>query len=156
MRGENCVEPAAAWIKAATGRDIWAELGGPPADWREAAALYRRLGVRCLAEAVTVLLGPPIPTRQARRGDLVMMRGALGVCHGEIATFIDAAWPMRKVELAWSLGCAGAALPRYARPRAGSRGRPLPSGRQPEDRPLPSVGISASACPPDRQPEDRR
>ena len=103
MRGENCIEPAAAWIKAATGRDIWAELGGKPADWREAAALYRRLGVRCLAEAVVKLMGPPASPLMARRGDLVMVDGALGICRGEVAECLGATVPMRRADRAWLL-----------------------------------------------------
>ena len=97
----HCAEPAVETANAASGRDIWAELGGCPRGWKEAADLYRRHGCRTLAEMVTKVLGPPIPKRQARRGDIVMSNGALGVCHGEVAVFMDATLPMRKVETAW-------------------------------------------------------
>jgi hypothetical protein len=88
-------------VKAASGRDVWAELGGCPRSWREAAALYRRLDVRTLAEAVTKVLGEPIPTRRAMRGDIVMVNGALGVCAGEVAVCMGATLPMRYAQIAW-------------------------------------------------------
>lgn len=100
-RTSHCAEPAVASADAASGRDIWTEIGGCPRSWREAAALYRRLGVTNLADAVTKVLGPPIPRRQARRGDVVMAMGALGVCRGEIAVFMGGTLPMRAVERAW-------------------------------------------------------
>jgi hypothetical protein len=59
--------PRQSWLKA-TGRDIWAELGGCPHSWREAAALYRRLGVTNLKDAVSAVLGPPVDLGHARRG----------------------------------------------------------------------------------------
>lgn len=100
-RGTHCAEPAVAAADAASGRDIWDELGGCPRSWREAAALYRRLGVRSLAEAVTRVLGPPIPRRLARRGDVVMVKGALGICRGDLAVCMGATVKMREAELAW-------------------------------------------------------
>lgn len=100
-RTRHCAEPAVEAASAALERDIWAELGGCPRSWREAAALYRRLGVRSLAEAVTEVLGPPIPSRQAMRGDVVMVRGALGVCRGELAECMGATVSMREAEHAW-------------------------------------------------------
>jgi Domain of unknown function (DUF6950) len=90
-------------VRAATGRDVAAEIGGWPNGWREAASIYRRLGVRTLAEAVSLLLGPPIPTRRARRGDVVMAQGSLGICRGEVAMFLGGALKMREIEAAWSV-----------------------------------------------------
>lgn len=101
MHQETCAERAAEAVRAQTGRDLIAEIGGAPRTWRDAAALYRRFGVRSLAELTTKLLGEPISRKQARRGDPVMMRGALGICRGEVAEFIDATWPTRMVDLAW-------------------------------------------------------
>jgi hypothetical protein len=92
----HCAEPA---VEAA-GID-WVQLGGCPRSWREAAELYRRLGVRCLADAVTVVLGPPIPVKQAMRGDIVMVDGALGICRGEWAEFLDHMQPMKRATQAW-------------------------------------------------------
>lgn len=94
----NCVD------LAAQGNDVWGLLGGRPEGWRECAALYRRLGVRTLSGAVSAVLGPPYTSpRFARRGDVVMVRGALGVCRGEVAECIDKVWPMRSVERAWPI-----------------------------------------------------
>lgn len=77
-------------------------LGPMPRSWREAAALYRRLGVRNLAGAVTVVLGPPIPRRRAMRGDVVMVRGSLGICRGEVVECVGATVRIGEVEAAWS------------------------------------------------------
>lgn len=104
-RTRHCAEPAIEAASSASGRDIWAELGGCPRSWREAADLYRRLGVRNLTEATTKVLGPPLASpRLAKRGDVVMAQGALGVCAGEVAIFMGATLPMRKVEKAWPAG----------------------------------------------------
>jgi hypothetical protein len=76
-------------------------VGGCPRSWREAAALYRRLGVRSLAEVVTKVLGEPVDRKRARRGDIVLVRGALGICRGEVAECMGATVPMWKVEKGW-------------------------------------------------------
>lgn len=101
-RTRHCAEPAAEAIYQVSGRDVWAELGGCPRSWRDAAALYRRLGARTLADVVTKVLGPPIDRRQARRGDVVMVQGSLGVCAGEVAVCIGGTVRMTEVERAWS------------------------------------------------------
>lgn len=100
----HCAEPAIAAASAARGRDLWAAVGGCPRGWREAAELYRRLGVRTLRDAATAMLGPEIDPKRAMRGDVVMANGALGLCRGETAEFMDAVLPMRKVEAAWRAG----------------------------------------------------
>lgn len=87
----------------ATGRDIWAELGGCPRSWREAADLYRRAGVRTLEGVVTKALGEPVNPRQAVRGDVVLLGGALGICRGENAEFFGGMRPMGEVDAAWPL-----------------------------------------------------
>lgn len=97
----HCAEFAAREV-GKSGRDIWAELGGCPRSWREAADLYRRLGCRSLAEVVTIVLGAPNDPRKAMRGDIVMIDGALGVCRGELAEFLDGMQPMTKATAAWS------------------------------------------------------
>ncbi|MGE0178992.1 MAG: hypothetical protein AB7O91_04125 [Sphingomonas sp.] len=98
----HCGDLAAAAVLAAAGRDIWSEIGPRPGSWREVAALYRRFGVRTLAGLVTALLGPErASTRLARRGDVVMVRGALGVCRGELAECIGATVRMKEAERAW-------------------------------------------------------
>jgi hypothetical protein len=100
----HCAEPAVEAASRASGRDIWAELGGCPRSWREAAALYRRLEVRCLADAVTKVLGAPVDPKLARRGDVVMRGWSLGICRGDLAEFPNLMLPMRQVERAWHCG----------------------------------------------------
>jgi len=100
-RTRHCADAAAEAVLSASGRDIWAELGGSPRSRREAAALCRRLGAGTLAEAVTAVLGPPIDRKRATRGDVVMVRGALGVCGGDVAICLGASVRMSEAELAW-------------------------------------------------------
>lgn len=102
-RTRHCAEPVADAIREAKGRDVWAELGGCPRSWREAAALYRRAGVRSLAEVVTRVLGEPIDRKLARRGDVAMVRGALGIVRGEVAECFGATVPMREAEAVWPI-----------------------------------------------------
>lgn len=96
-RTGHCAEFAAK----ALDRNIWDALGGCPRSWREAAALYRRLGARTLAEAVSAVLGPSIAPVRASRGDIVMIDGALGICRGDWAEFMDRMQPMAKATRAW-------------------------------------------------------
>jgi hypothetical protein len=83
--------------------EIEAAIGPMPRDWREAAALYRRLNVRCLGDLVSLLL-VEVPPLQARRGDIVMVDGALGVCRGELAEFMDRMQPLARATRAWRKG----------------------------------------------------
>src|SRR5206468_4512404 len=78
-RTGHCAEPAVERLKQATGRDLWAELGGVPRSPRAAAAFYRRLGVTCLADAVTAILGDPVDPKLAMRGDVALVDDALGI-----------------------------------------------------------------------------
>jgi hypothetical protein len=99
----HCADHAAEHVLKATGRDIWAELGGSPKGWREAADLFRRLGVASFKDAISKTLGEPVRPSLARRGDLVMVDNALGICRGELAEFLDHMQPMRRAECAWRL-----------------------------------------------------
>lgn len=100
----HCAEPAAERVSAATGRDIWTDLGGCPRSWREAAALYRRLGVSCLKDAVTAVVGEPLAPSEARPGDLAMVDGALGIVHGTWAVRCVDRWqPIWRAECVWRL-----------------------------------------------------
>lgn len=105
----HCAEPAVEAASRATGRDIWVELGGCPRSWREAAALYKRLGVRNLAGAVSTVLGDPIQPRMAMRGDVALVRGALGIVRGEVVECMGANVPIGEAELAWPAGGASSA-----------------------------------------------
>lgn len=97
----HCAEHGAAAVLAASGRDLWSETGGCPRNWREAAAVYRRLGARDLAGAVTALLGPPINPNLAGRGDLAMVDGALGICRGDLVECLDRMQPIGRATKAW-------------------------------------------------------
>jgi len=98
----HCSELAVEAIRERTGRDVWAELGGCPRSWAEAAALYKREGVRNLDELVTKVLGPPLESvNHAFRGDICMVDGALGVCRGEWVECLDRMQPLYRATTAW-------------------------------------------------------
>lgn len=99
----HCADLAVAQVRAATARDIWAELGGRPSGWREAAALYRRLGVRSLAEAVGAVLGEPVDPKRAGRGDIAQAGWALGVVRGDLVEFTNAVLPLSCADRAWKV-----------------------------------------------------
>jgi hypothetical protein len=99
----HCTEPAAELVLKATGRDIWAELGGCPHSWREAAEIYRRLGVTNLKDAVSAILGPPVDLGHARRGDIAMVDGALGIVRGELVECLDRMQPIGRAACAWRI-----------------------------------------------------
>lgn len=100
-RTRHCAEPVAELIRERTGRDIWAELGGCPRSWREAADLYRRHGCTSLAQVVGKALGEPVNRKLARRGDVAMVRGALGIVRGEVVECMGATVPLAEAEFAW-------------------------------------------------------
>lgn len=103
-RSRHCAEAAAAELLRATGRDIWAEWGGCPRSWRAAADLYRRLGVRCLKDAVSAAIGEPLAPSTASHGDIAMIDGALGIVHGQWAVrCIDRWHPIWRAECVWKL-----------------------------------------------------
>lgn len=97
----HCAEHAVQ----ALGRDIWKELGGCPRSAKEAAALYRRLGVRTLRQAATKVLGKPVNPKRAMRGDIVMVRTdrfeALGICRGDLIECADRMVPIAQATTAW-------------------------------------------------------
>lgn len=95
----------ADFANEATGLHLERNIGMLPTDWREAAELYRRFGVSNLGDLLSQLLRE-VPVLQAKRGDVVMVDGALGVCRGEWAEFMDAMQPMKRATRAWS-GKAG-------------------------------------------------
>lgn len=84
------------------GLNIESRIGPLPRSSRDAAELYQRLGVTCLGDLMSKLF-EEVPTRKAMRGDVVMVDGALGVCRGEWAEFMDNMQPMRRATRAWSV-----------------------------------------------------
>jgi hypothetical protein len=99
----HCTDLAVAHVKAATGRDIWDELGGAPRSARQAADIFRRLKVRTLKSAVVKMLGKPIPLPRVMRGDIVMVDNALGICRGEWIQCVETMLPIDRAECAWKL-----------------------------------------------------
>lgn len=106
----HCAEPAAEQLLVATGRDIWQEVGGCPRSAREAADLYRRLGVTNFKDAVSAVLGEPVDPKLARRGAIALLecpgRGlwALGIVRGEWIECIDRMQPLSRAKCCWNLG----------------------------------------------------
>lgn len=105
--GWHCADFAAAHLKALTGRDIVAELGGMPRGPREAAELYRRFGATDLRGVITALLGKPDAGSKAMRGDVVLVRSgsiaALGICRGELIECADNMLPASRAECCWKV-----------------------------------------------------
>lgn len=101
----HCAEPAVAAVAKATGRDIWAELGGCPRSWAQARDLYQRIGARCLADCMTYLFGSPIEPKIARRGDICLQSNrhgaALGVCRGDVVEYFNVTLPLSEAAAAW-------------------------------------------------------
>lgn len=70
--------------------------------------IMRKLGWQTMEEAVTALLGDPIPPLMAQRGDLVMAAGSVGLCIGPWAQMIGEYGPdtilMADADAAWRIG----------------------------------------------------
>jgi hypothetical protein len=86
----DCCLFAADAAQVVTGRDFAAEVRGTYTSERSAARKIKEWGG--LDKYVSSLLGDPIPSRTAKRGDVVMMHQdgqlpALGVCMGAKAAF---------------------------------------------------------------------
>lgn len=100
----HCGDLWRAAVLEATGRDICDVVGASPrrsADW---VAMMRRLEVRSLSGVVSAVHGSTIDVRQARRGDIVRIGWALGVCRGEVAEFFGSVRPLSEAEEAWGVG----------------------------------------------------
>jgi hypothetical protein len=106
----HCVDFASAHLKSATGRDVWGELGVSPRSWRDAADMYRRLGVTSLRDAVTAVLGPPVDPKLAHRGDLALVESAagvwwaLGIVRGDVIECCDRMLSISRAVCAWRVG----------------------------------------------------
>ncbi len=66
--------------------------------------MMRRLGARDMAGVIAAVHGPAIDTRLARRGDIVQIGWAIGVCRGELEEFYGGVMvPAKRTERAWQL-----------------------------------------------------
>lgn len=101
---DHCGDRWRAHVLAQTGRDICDVVGPSPRRTRDWVAMMRRLGVRDMAGVISAVHGEPIPSRQARRGDIVQRGWAIGVCRGDKAEFFGGDLvPMREVDQGWAL-----------------------------------------------------
>ena len=71
-------------------------------SWKEAAALYRSHGVRELSGLLDLYF-ERISPRFARRGDLVMSKGHLCICRGEVIEAVNGCFPIGIADKAWRL-----------------------------------------------------
>lgn len=101
----HCVDKASEHYRSVTGESLWMKAGvAAPRSPRQAADVFRKLGVRNLKDAFTQVLGEPVNPKLAMRGDLVMVNNALGICRGEWVECADAMQPLRLAECAWHCG----------------------------------------------------
>lgn len=101
----DCVCFAGAVHEAVTGIDAIARWRGKYFSKEEARKLMRGE----LGDEVSAVLGPPISHHRARRGDIVMVRGGLGVCLGPFAAVRGqksglVRVPMGETKFAWPIG----------------------------------------------------
>lgn len=108
----HCVAFVAGHYKAVTGKSLWKVLGHRcPRSPREAASLYRRMGVTGLIEAVGTVLGAPIDPSEAMRGDIALvaplgkgdMVPALGIVRGDQIECMDNMLPISRAKCCWKL-----------------------------------------------------
>lgn len=83
----DCAMFAAGAIKAMTGVDPAADIRGKYKSQAGAGRAIKQRGCADLGEWVSGILEEIHPAH-ARRGDVVMDRGNLGICSGQIAYFI--------------------------------------------------------------------
>lgn len=97
----HCADFAAARYKEVTGKSLWRVLGRHPKSPAEAAALYRKHGVRTMKELVSKVMGEAVDPKLAMRGDIMMVDNALGICRGEVIECMDRMQPIHRAECAW-------------------------------------------------------
>lgn len=92
----------AALTGTASAADAWRGRYTTPIG---AGRVMRRLGWDDMTSAATAILGAPIGPYHARRGDIVLHEGALGICDGAGALFVGPAGLVRvtlaRCDLGW-------------------------------------------------------
>ena len=83
----DCILMASSAIEAMTGTDPAAEYRGRYNDERGAAQALRDIGEGTLVKTIDAQL-ERAPVSMARRGDLVEVKGSIGVCIGGVAVFV--------------------------------------------------------------------
>jgi hypothetical protein len=107
----DCALVTADAVLAMTGEDIAAPFRGKYSTAAGSARALKRYGAGDLKATFDTLL-PPKPIGYARRGDVVMSDGAVGICIGGTALFIgerdgvDGLYRVDRAEWsdAWSVG----------------------------------------------------
>jgi hypothetical protein len=84
----DCALWAAAAVEAQTGKDFAAPFRGKYTSQKGAAVALRKYGAGTLEATMTKFLDEPIPVAFAKRGDIVMRDGNVGVCVGYYALFV--------------------------------------------------------------------
>lgn len=104
---DHCGDLWRTHVLATMGLDICDIVGPSPRRPRDWAAMMRRLGVRSMDGVIGAVHGPPVPYRQAMRGDIVRRGWAIGVCRGDRAEFWGGVMvAMCEVDRAWSVSKA--------------------------------------------------
>ncbi|PZR83597.1 MAG: hypothetical protein DI537_34695 [Stutzerimonas stutzeri] len=83
----DCALFAADAVRAMTGEDLAAAYRGRYSTAAGSARALRRYGAGTLEDTLSALL-PDRPIGYARRGDLVMAQGAVGICVGAFGLFL--------------------------------------------------------------------
>lgn len=85
----DCALYVADGVEAMTGEDIAAPFRGKYSTAMGSAKALKKYGAGTLKSTFDALL-PPKPVGYARRGDVVMHDGAVGICIGAVALFVRA------------------------------------------------------------------
>ena len=99
----HCADLAAERYRKVKGKSLWRELGRKVRSPKDAAAVYRKLGVENFKDAVSKVLGPPIDPKLVMRGDIAMVDNALGIVRGDLIECFDRMQPIHRAECAWPL-----------------------------------------------------
>lgn len=83
----DCILMACSAVEALTGEDPAAEYRGRYSDAHGAAKALRKLGKGTLLKTIDAEFERR-PVGMARRGDLIMRKGAIGVCVGGAGLFV--------------------------------------------------------------------
>jgi len=86
----DCTLFAASAVQRITGHDFAASLRGTYTDAKSAAQVLREHGAGTLLKTVSECLGRHRHVAFAKRGDVVMHAGALGICAGSFSLFVGA------------------------------------------------------------------
>ena len=84
----DCSLFAAGAVAAMTGEDFAADYRGTYSDADGAKAVLAQLGVKSLRSFVNQKLGKSKHIAFAKRGDVVIYNGALGICCGSFSRFV--------------------------------------------------------------------